>query len=379
MKEQFAKVWKKVRSYSGTALCSSIFLFQIQIAGAQVRTALESNDSDPRGLPELTLCTQNLENYGTIKSVRERVASATKELLDYKESKLLERFHSAHCDLIAVQELLGTNDDETKSTLEHLALLLQRRTGRFFEAKAGPSLEGSLHVGFLVARDRARILNSVSYGKVELPKLNEKERPRFFSRSPLEIQLEVFPQGEGIRRTITVVTFHLKSRAVGARDPSGLEWETYRMEEAEALRRIVENRHARSLASGELPLILLGDRNSNFDSATARILEGVVSLANFQEKGGCRLSKRGVPLCIGGAARPQKLFSILTLDPQTKNRPGTFALDGVYSWLDDIIAPSETLRFAGAAFDGSGDYDSGVIYEPRDASDHALVYAKLNW
>ena len=346
---------------------------------AQVRTNQLVLDEDPRGEPELVLCSQNLANYGTLASVRERVANATQEMLNEKEAALVKRFADTRCDVIAVQELLGKEDEIAQATLRHLALLLQRRVNRFFETQVGASEGGKLHVGFLVARDRAEILNHLSYAKVELPKLNPKQRPRYFSHGPLEIQIEVKPRGESIRKTLSIVTFHLKSRAGGSGDPAGLEWETYRMEEAEALRRILENRHARAFASSETLFAALGDRNSHFDIASAKILEGTLALRNFMDKAPCRLSKRGVPLCIAGTAMPQRLFSVLLLDPHSKARPGTFEHKGVYSWLDDILMPQESLRYAAVSADTVPDYDSGVVYEPQKASDHALVYVKLNW
>ena len=349
------------------------------ISFAQARTNVLTSMHDPRAEAELTICTQNLANYGAMAAIRERVAGMTEEALNEKEAALVKRFVGAQCDVIAVQELLGKDDLEAGETLRHLALLIRRRTNRLFDVKAGSSVDGNLHTGFLVARDRAEIVNYVSYAKVELPKLTPKEKPRFFSRGPLEIQIDVKPRGESIHKTLSLVVFHFKSRAGAAQDPTGLEWETYRMSEAEALRRIIENRHARSFASSETLLVLLGDRNSNFDTASTKILEGVLSLQSFQDKGPCRLSKRGVPLCQSGIAMPQRLFSVLTLDPQTKQLPGTFDNKGTYSWIDEIAMPQESLRFAESVIDGSGDYESGVIYEPKAASDHAMPYVRLNW
>ena len=41
--------------------------------------------------------------------------------------------------------------------------------------------------------------------------------------------------------------------------------------------------------------------------------------------------------------------------------------------------PAESLPFAWKTAFSEGEYDSGVIYTPKNASDHALVYVKLNW
>ena len=125
--------------------------------------------------------------------------------------------------------------------------------------------------------------------------------------------------------------------------------------------------------------MLLGDRNSNFDVASARILDGTLNLSNFQADGSCRLSKRGVPLCKSGASMPQRLFSVLTSNRSVFVLPGTFSYKGEYSWLDEILMPAESLPFAWKSPFVESQYDSGVVYSPKDASDHALVYVRLNW
>lgn len=348
-------------------------------AVAQSRTNLSESSAAGLGEPELTVCGQNLANYGTFEAMKRREVRVTVEKVRQKEEALIERFLTAKCDVIAVQELLGKNEEVSLEALNGLAAKLKRRTNRTWEAKTGPSNDPYLRLGYLVAKDRAKVLNVLSYAKVELPKIIDEEKPRFFPRGPLEIQLEVPGRGDSYTKTVTLVTFHFKSKRGEKGDPAGLEWETYRIEMAEALRRVVESRHKRAFASGDTLLILLGDRNSHFDAASAKVLDGVLSLKHFKKDGACRLSKRGVPLCQAGATLPQRLFSILTGDPQTKLLHGTFVYQGVFSWIDDILMPAENLRFAWVNENNEGDYDSGVIYEPRQASDHALVYVRLNW
>jgi hypothetical protein len=234
-------------------------------------------------------------------------------------------------------------------------------------------------MGFLSAKERVEVLNSTSYSAVELPKLTPKQKPRLFTRSPLELQFAVSSREGGGRKTVTVVNFHFKSKRGAAGDPSGLEWETYRMEMSEALRRIVERRLKGAFASGESLLMLVGDRNSNFDVASARILEGTLTLKSFQESAPCRLSKRGAPICKAGEAHPQRLFSVLTGNPKTKSLPGTFKYRDEYSWLDDILLPAESLPFSWVDASSEGTFDAGVVYEEPEASDHAMVYVNLNW
>ena len=334
---------------------------------------------DPRGPSDLTVCSQNLKMYGTYSTIKARNPAYTKSDHAQKIAALVERFDAANCDVIALQEVMGEKEVEAKAALDELAKQLGKRDNRVFLSRVAPPAEGGMTLGFLVAEDRATILSAISYAKVELPKLAEKQRPRLFLRTPMELQLSVPSRNSGELKTVSLVNFHFKSKRGAAADPTGLEWETYRMEMAEALRRIIDARHKQSFATSESLLLLLGDRNGNYDVASARILEGTFALASFRKDGGCRLSKRGIPICKSGVALPQRLFSVFARNERVHSLPGTFSYEGEYSWLDDIMMPSESLPFAWKSPFREGEYDSGVVYNPKSASDHALVYVKLNW
>jgi hypothetical protein len=334
---------------------------------------------DPRGSVDLVVCSQNLKMFGTLEAMKQKVANYSPRERDIKIDELVDRFAAAGCDIIAVQEVLGRTTEIAEAALNDLAQNLQRRTNRFYEVRVGPGAEGGLALGFLAAKDRVNIVSTLSYARVELPKISPKEKPRLFSRTPLELQATVYSREGNVPKTVTLVNFHFKSKRGGAADPTGLEWETYRMEMAEALRRIVELRHKNSFASGETILMLLGDRNSNFDVASARILEGSISLANFRANGGCRLTKRGLPICRADTSLPKRLFSVLTTSRSVLSLPGTFEYKGEYSWLDDILMPAESLVYVWKSAYSDAKYSSGVLYKPKEASDHAMVYTKLNW
>lgn len=334
---------------------------------------------DPRGKPDLTVCSQNLKLFGTFATVKERSPNYTKNEHTLKVEDLVKRFTTARCDVIAMQEVMGETEELAKAAVDELGAELHRVTNRKFASRVAPPSEGKMTLGYLIAEDRATIASALSYAKVDLPTLGEKQRPRAFQRTPMELQLVVNSRDTGDPKPISIVNFHFKSKRGGQADPTGLEWETYRMEMAEALRRIVESRHKQSFGSAESILMVLGDRNGNYDVASARILEGSLTLGNFRKDGGCRLSKRGVPLCKVGLSLPQRLFSVFASKERAASVPGTFSYKGEYSWLDDIMMPAESLVFAWKSAFKEGVYDSGVVYAPKDASDHALVYVRLNW
>ncbi len=334
---------------------------------------------DPRGVTDLVICSQNLKLFGSFETVRLGSPTYNREKHTQKVRALVSRFIAGGCDVIAVQEVLAKTVAAGQAALGELASELRKRTNRVYTPVLAPPVEGQMTTGFLLADDRVALQNSLPYGRVELPRLAAKQRPRLFTRPPLEVQISVKSRDSDLVKVVSLVNLHFKSKRGGKDDPTGLEWETYRMEMAEGLRRIVESRHADAFASGESLLVLLGDRNSNFDVASARILEGSLLLSSFGEKGPCRLSKRGVPLCVTETSLPRKLFSVITSNETLQSVPGTFTYKGEYSWLDDILMPAESLRYAWRTAYSEGQFDSGVIRTPSEASDHAMVYTKLNW
>lgn len=346
---------------------------------AQVRAQNVDVNLDPRGLPELTLCSQNLENYGLIPDYLSRNRGKSATVYFRKQAALAARFATQDCDVIMVQELLGKDEEASLKALRSLADAIRVKNNRFYEPVTGPSNDPAIRLGYLVAVDRAEVLNKTSYVKVELPKLIDEGKPRLFSRGPLELQIRVKARDNSNPKNVTLINFHLKSKFLSQKDPTRTEWETNRMEMAEALRRIVESRHATAIQSGETLLVLAGDRNSHWDSASAEILEGRLKLSKFKGEAVCRLGGRGVPLCAPGSGSPQVLFSFLLSDPETKLLQGTHKYKKIFSWLDEILAPATTLKFARASFDSEGNYDTGVVYDFPDASDHAMTWVRFNW
>ncbi len=364
----------------------NILLIVVAIADqglAQVRTNLPISGTEPRGPAELVVCSQNLQNYGLLPDFLSRNRGTAAREFYRKQDALATRFATKDCDIIMLQEVLGREEGASEKALENLANVIRQKNNRFYQVITGPSNDPWTRLGYLLAVDRVEFLNKTSYFRIELPKLVDEGKPRLFSRGPLEIQVKVKGRAGSNSKTVTLINFHFKSKYNAQKDPSRTEWETHRMEMAEALRRIVESRHATSIQTGETLLVLAGDRNSHWDAASAEILNGRLRLSNFKTPGTgtplCKISGRGVPMCAPGTAGAQSFFSLLLGDPETKLMPGTHKYKKVYSWLDDMIAPAATLKFARTTFDSEDNFDSGVVYEPIRASDHAMTWARFNW
>ena len=147
--------------------------------------------ADPRGLHELTVCSQNLKLLGTFATTKQKNIKYTEREHEEKIEDLVQRFLSVKCDVIGVQEVLGVNTAAAEAALQPLVDRLRKVANRTYQIRVSPPAEGGMTVGFLVAEDRAIIGSTLSYARVELPKLVAKQRPRLFSRAPLEVQLLV--------------------------------------------------------------------------------------------------------------------------------------------------------------------------------------------
>ena len=360
-------------------ITNTIIVFILLALGICEFAYAQFDPKDPRKSPELTVCSQNLKNFGSYEDLKARSGEITQSEYDQKINGLTKRFAVAGCDVIAVQEILGKGEVIALSALTILAKSLTQETGRPFVAKVSSVGDGVIRNGFLIALDRSEIINVISYAKIELPKLLETQKSKIFERAPVELQLQVKGREGSDSKVVTLLNFHLKSRAGSAEDPTGLQYETVRMEMAESIRRLIDLRHRDDFTDPSKILVVLGDRNTDFQLAAAKILEGTLSLSDFRSDGPCRLSKHGVPICKTEQRRPQKLFSPLTLDPETRGVAGTYYYKDEASWIDDILMPQVSLKYAQASVFDEGNYDSGTVSKPRAVSDHSLVFVRLNW
>ncbi|NMC63415.1 MAG: hypothetical protein GYA55_09650 [SAR324 cluster bacterium] len=326
----------------------------------------------------ITICSQNLERYGS----KRIFLNANPQKNDYdferKEEAIVERIKKAQCDVIALQEILGKNQREAEDSVNNLAAVISRAVGQSYEGLVGETNDDFIRVGFIYSRSRLEVEEAASYKDDELPKLLPIQRPHLFLRLPLELKAKLRLRN-GSALPISLVTFHFKSKSGGTKDPTGYMWETIRMESAEKLRELVLKRNEKAFKTGGPILVLLGDRNSDETQASSEILEGNLRLSSFQGiNPECQLSKKAKPLCRDAITDHQQVFySVLTRDPDTGALPGTHTYRKQTSWLDDILMPQASLPYALEDATKEGDYDSGVVLDPPEASDHALVFVRL--
>jgi hypothetical protein len=332
------------------------------------RIPLLNQNKDFRGGPEVVICTQNLHNFGTLSEMEKR-SKTDKISRNIKIKGLIKRFSDSKCDIIAVQEIIGTKDAGRITALAELVKLLSKHTSKTYRYLIGDGVDKVSRLGFIYSPDTAKLISSISYRKVILPALMENSRPEFYLRAPLEARFMV-KSSNNTPRIITLINMHLKSKRGGSRDPAKLDWEIDRMEMSEGIRRIILNRHSESLQNIQKPLIILGDRNSE---------EGIITLKDFRRDAKCRLSKRGVPLCVSPEVEPQLFRSVIVNDKELKYQGGTYYYRKDGMWIDDILLSVPSLPYALAGSISNDNYTVGLNRSYSEASDHALVWLQLNW
>lgn len=368
-----------------SALCGAIVWFlttgcwQSRAAPPQTRAQqtsspnVTSRPSSPlflsRAPEQLTICSQNLANYGLPEEVARRVTSKKGVSLELREKLLVERFRRAGCQIIAVQEVVGQTAKAARAGLERLATQLSLATTRRFVPFLGEANSGDVRVGFLVSTEQLIVERAVSYAGALLPQLERGERFQRLSRGPLVVQVRWG------KRRITLVAIHLKSKYGGGRDPSRLQFELLRMQMAEHIRLLAEAHFASELIGDHEWFIVLGDRNSRPESASNRILRGDASLSDFRSTGGCIVSKGGESICAGEPhPREPRFDSVLVRRFIEGEAKGTYQFRERFEWIDDILINRWALR---PAIQQGETPRTQVVWEPKGASDHALVAVTL--
>lgn len=370
MKRNVGASWRK----GGRALASGVVLILF--------TALpcRSSRASPAPLsfrippaPRLTICSQNLANYGLPEEVASRVQGRKGVPLAEREALLVERFRSAGCRLIAVQEVVGSSPERAMAGLQRLAEVLSAANGERFVPVLGGARQGDVRVGFLVAAEEVAVERAISYAGLLLPKLETSRRFERLSRGPLVIQVRWRSQ------RVTVINIHFKSKYGGGRDPYRLQFEMMRMQMAHHLRQLLEAHFSDELRSSDSWLVVLGDRNSRRGSASDAILRGERTLADFSvsspKTGGCIVAKSGEAVCPDVPVFRYPLLDSVLVPRFLSGYPlGSFRYQGKDEWIDEIAIPRQAL---GTALAAGQSPRSRVVWEPEGASDHALVAVEL--
>ena len=315
----------------------------------------------------LTVCSQNLARFGE-KNKKQNDAQKAKQL-----SYLVGRMRNAECDVVAVQEVIGDTKLTAANNLKQIAEALSERTGRSFVAIVGDGRDKFIRNGYLIDQDLLKILEVVSYDRDALPRYRNLAPPNFFERAPFGVLLRPIKRIKGSKQ-IYLINNHFKSKAFAHKDPSGLEFELLRMQEAEAVREIVDKQLSKD--QRDAVVVVLGDRNSGIDSASSAIIEGEYFLKDFMSEN-CLVEQNGHPRCVAAGAPLRILRGLFEFREQQfpgKYRGGSYRYRGHEEYLDEIfLRTSELDRVS----DKHGKVRIGTEGDYFKGSDHKLVWADI--
>lgn len=316
----------------------------------------------------VTVCSQNLARYGE-KGRRQSDADREKQL-----NYLTGRMRRANCDVIAVQEVVGESKAEAAGLLQAFAQSLSQRTQRSFVSIVGDGRDKFIRNGFLVDHKLFKIIEVVSYGDKALPRYRALAPPNFFERAPLGIRIQLTKETAASTQ-LFLINNHFKSKAFSHKDPTGLSFELIRMQEAEAVRRIIEQEL--SPDQQRAVLIVLGDRNSGIDSASTAIIEGEYLLKDFMSES-CKVEKEGTPNCKHDPSAQPLLVGLFGYRQQQfpgQFRGGSYRYRGREEYLDEIFLRSAEIN---RVLDAKRRVRIGTEGDYFRGSDHKLVWADLS-
>ncbi len=315
-------------------------------------------------IAEIRICTQNLGNFGDHEVVIKRTNKSKKELLKQKAA-LTKSFYQAKCDLIATQEVISSTPEDAIKVLESLASELSKLTHKKYLVVSGQSNDPFSKQGYILRQDLFRLEYAESYSDYLLKPLTRWEKNRYFSRGPLRIDLREIKTGQ----KLTLINFHFKSKAAfHSFDSTKFQFEYDRLQMAQGLHDIANN------IQKELPenlMFLLGDRNSTYESASARTLAGEIDLSHFKQQI-CQLSKDLTADCNTKLPTKPKYISLLeqagkTLYPNEK-------IIKNFTRIDEILIAKKSLETL-----QKNNYKISAKMLARDliASDHSLFYITI--
>lgn len=296
----------------------------------------------------LTICTQNLHNYGL-------------KTEPAQTSQLIYRFIEARCDVIAAQEIYGTNRKERVKHLKALAKELSKAREMSFQSFVGDSNDPRIANGFIV-NEAAVILPKVESHTYEaLPKLSVLGPTQHSHRG--FIVLSFFKEEGGKKVTFHIVNIHFKSKVNGWKDGTQTNFEAFRMQEAEAVRVLAEKLGAGS----EVVAVILGDRNTEPSGAASSILAGTRTLSDFID-GNCKVNA-GLEAECGMPVRKEVFTPVVERKAGELGKElGSYRYKGKLSLIDEIYFERDAIDFVG---------DAGVIGTFGKGSDHKLGFVRV--
>ncbi|MDR2338328.1 MAG: hypothetical protein LBE20_06790 [Deltaproteobacteria bacterium] len=331
-----------------------LLVFQFLIVGSAQAGELRSS---------VKICSLNMHNFG-IKEEKDNKSKVKKKIANQQKKQLkflVERVQKAKCDIVALQEVYGKSAKEAKKNLKKFQTAVSLATKQDYLSYYAKTNDKFIRNGYLYRKALGQVKWRHLY-RIPVPRLNADAPSRRFPRGPLVLSLELSTQYFTKAKKLYLIDYHLKSKLSGWKDLSEFDFELNRIETAEAVRKIAEERDKQL----DTIVLFMGDRNADTDSATDEVLSGKLNLVDF--KGMCSIDKKYLSAhCAGYQRRPAKFIGMLAkkigsnVAHSYKYKDKEFLYDEIY-----ISARSaQLIKKVGTV----GTYGQG--------SDHLLVWAEV--
>jgi len=351
--------------------------------------------ADPRGEPEIRLCSVNIDSYSTVKEYK-RVFKAAKLPNRTKiETSVVAAAQSASCDVIALQGLMGQEEEIAQEALETLQKKIQKSLGGEWTSRMGKATSGTLRNAFLVRGDKVRVNQFVSY---------EDKAPTSFgafninsvARPMIRIDLEVSGVGNASPKTREVMVFTYDFRNA---DGKLYEPEAHHMQMADLLRQIVHSELDNYPPERRPIVVLLGDRQGPQAAPGTQLLEGRYRLMDFTLNGKCKLQPDNKVQCDPSMVHLKEFFGVTTeglnVEPTRKVKKDEAGEKTVLVYpskkkmlpkeiaerkrTSEVYLSSEDLSLAQVSPTSFGRYQAGIKKVQTSLTESPLVWVELNW
>lgn len=264
--------------------------------------------ADRRGSAEASFCGVNFNNYGTQSDVNRLLRGNDRALHRKKERSLLKQISRVGCSVVAVQGIMGKDRASATEAMRYFAERLSEDTEQHWESFVGDSNHKLAYNGFLVNTDRVSVINFASHTDKLLPRFGPFQEKKFL-RSPVQLAVRVSSEDGSSFREFILITTDLQ-KALVVRTP---EKEIVRMQQAEAVRQLVEISKRETKTVGDPIVILFAERNASRYSATAKLIEGTLYLTEFRNDRNCTLAEdQNGYTCNESRVAPKELFGLLS-------------------------------------------------------------------
>jgi hypothetical protein len=351
-------------------------------------------DADPRGAPEIRLCTLDMAYYGGLKDYRRILKAEKLPLREKTERSALRALTKAQCDIVALQSILGTDDKNIDSAMRIFTKKLKKASGAEYDVLLSPANREIVRSGFLVKKGAGDVVRTQYFRNLSFTQFGiftAKE----FTRMPFELVLKVHGKDGAADKELLLLTFDFRNTFVMAEK----EREKLRLQMADALRKIVHTELKNFPDDVQPIVVLLGDRRAPKYAPSVQLLEGRLRLVDFAQSGKCTLTEDQKASCASPPKHFKEFFGLssegLSAEPVRRQQE----IDGVkkqvlvypdpkvlrrqtlkiWNYTTDIYLRSQDLDLASSSIYRQGRYAAGTIPVQSGLAQSPLVWAELNW